>query len=69
MLDIALDFEQFNWICNIDKDEGDKLSGLLGTGKWVLDWRGEEHGFVLKRTAPIIDLQYDRDDNLNTEEL
>lgn len=55
-MDFSLNYEQMNWICNLDKDEGDKLISLMRTGKWALLWNEEEHGFILKRKEPIVDL-------------
>ena len=52
---MEINYEQLNWIGNIDKTEGEKVISLMETGKWIMKWQ-EEHGFVLIRTEPIVDL-------------
>ncbi len=54
-METALNYEQLNWVCNIDKEEGEKVVNLMETGKWIMEWQGK-NGFELKRTEPIIDL-------------
>ena len=51
-----LNYEQLNWICNITKDERDRIISLLKTGKWVMEWNDEEHAFVMRRAEKTIDL-------------
>ena len=54
-MEIALDYEQLNWVCNIDKTEVKIIVSLMETGKWIMEWQ-EEHGFVLIRKEPIVNL-------------
>ena len=54
-MEAALNYEQLNWVCNIDKAEGEKVVSLMETGKWIMKWQ-EKHGFVLIRTEPVVDL-------------
>ena len=51
-----LNYEQLNWICNITKDEGDRIISLLKTGKWIMEWNDETHAFVMRRVEKTIDL-------------
>ena len=45
----TLNYEQYSWIVNLSREEGERIINLMKTWKWHLIWREAEHQFVLVR--------------------